>query len=127
MDSNFKRNLLISSSVSLLILMISSTASFLSIKNLLDSNTWVNHTQDVIYNLNNASSILTDAQTSMRGYLITGNKDFLQEHYNAEKESAAYFEKLDELTIDNPSQQKRLSELKPLRSNFFKYLHNQVV
>ncbi|AXB57498.1 response regulator [Flavobacterium fluviale] len=127
MDSNFKRNLLISSSVSLLILMISSTASFLSIKNLLDSNTWVNHTQDVIYNLNNASSILTDAQTSMRGYLITGNRDFLQEHYNAEKESAAYFEKLDELTIDNPSQQKRLSELKPLRSNFFKYLHNQVV
>lgn len=127
MESNFKRNLLISSTVSLLILMISSTASFLSIKSLLDSNAWVNHTQDVIYNLNNASSVITDAQTSMRGYLITGNKDFLQEHYNAEKESSAYFEKLDELTVDNPSQQKKLKELKPLRSNFFKYLHNQVV
>ncbi len=127
MESNFKRNLLVSSSISLVILMISSTASFLSIKSLLDSNAWVNHTQEVIYNLNNASSVLTDAQTSMRGYLITGNKEFLQEHYNAEKESSAYFEKLDELTIDNPSQQKRLNELKPLRSNFFKYLHNQVV
>ncbi|MDQ1165364.1 response regulator [Flavobacterium sp. SORGH_AS_0622] len=127
MDSNFKRNLLISSSISLLILMISSSASFLSIKSLLDSNAWVNHTQDVIYNLNTASSVITDAQTSMRGYLITGNKDFLQEHYDAEKESAVYFEKLDELTVDNPTQQKRLNELKPLRSNFFKYLHNQVV
>ncbi len=127
MDSNFKRNLLISSTVSLLILMISSTASFLSIKSLLDSNNWVNHTQEVIYNLNAASSVITDAQTSMRGYLITGNKDFLQEHYNAQKESNVYFEKLDELTIDNPSQQKRLKELKPLRSNFFKYLHNQVI
>lgn len=127
MESNFKRNLLISSTVSLLILMISSTASFLSIKSLLDSNNWVNHTQEVIYNLNAASSVITDAQTSMRGYLITGNKDFLQEHYNAQKESNVYFEKLEELTIDNPSQQKRLKELKPLRSNFFKYLHNQVV
>ncbi|CAM3530610.1 response regulator [Flavobacterium chungbukense] len=127
MESNFKRNLLISSSISLLILMISSTASFLSIKSLLDSNNWVNHTQEVIYNLNAASSIITDAQTSMRGYLITGKKEFLEEHYNSEKESNTYFEKLDELTADNPAQQKRLNELKPLRSNFFKYLHNQVV
>ncbi|PBJ16076.1 response regulator [Flavobacterium sp. ACN6] len=127
MDSNFKRNLLISSSISLLILMISSTASFLSIKSLLDSNAWVNHTQDVIYNLNTASSIITDAQTSMRGYLISGNKEYLEEHYNAEKEVNTYFEKLDELTVDNPAQQKRLNELKPLRANFFKYLHNQVV
>ncbi|GAA4122805.1 response regulator [Flavobacterium chungbukense] len=107
--------------------MISSTASFLSIKSLLDSNNWVNHTQEVIYNLNAASSIITDAQTSMRGYLITGKKEFLEEHYNSEKESNTYFEKLDELTADNPAQQKRLNELKPLRSNFFKYLHNQVV
>ncbi|MEN2401174.1 response regulator [Flavobacterium sp. MC2016-06] len=127
MDNNFKRNLLVSSSVSMLILMISSTASFLSIKSLLNSNSWVNHTQEVIYNLNAGSSVITDAQTSMRGYLITGNKDFLTEHYEAEKTSNAYFEKLDELTIDNPSQQTRLKELKPLRENFFKYLHNQVV
>ncbi|KFF04341.1 response regulator [Flavobacterium reichenbachii] len=127
MKNNFKRNLLFSSTVSMLILMISSTASFLSIKSLLESNSWVNHTQEVIYNLNAGSSVLTDAQTSMRGYIITGNQDFLNEHYDAEKISKGYFEKLDELTIDNSSQQKRLKELKPLRENFFKYLHNQVV
>ncbi|TDW51903.1 hypothetical protein EV144_101581 [Flavobacterium sp. 270] len=127
MKNNFKRNLLVSSSVSMLILMISSTASFLSIKSLLESNSWVNHTQEVIYNLNEASSVMTDAQTSMRGYLITGNKDFLEEHYDAEKVSKIYFEKLEELTVDNPSQQKKLQELKPLREIFFKYLHNQIV
>jgi len=124
MDSNFKRNLLVSSSVSLLILMISSTASFLSIKNLLDSNGWVNHTQEVIYNLNAASATITDAQTTMRGYLISGNTDFLDDYSIAEKVSAQYFEKLEELTVDNVSQQKRLDELKPLRTNFFMYLHN---
>ena len=127
MKNNFKRNLLISSLVSLLVLMISSTASFISIKNLLKSNFWVNHTQDVIYNLNQGSSSLTDAQTSMRGYLITGEEEFVARYNSYEVESNTYFEKLDELTIDNPVQQKALAELKTLRSNFFKYLNNQIV
>lgn len=124
MDSNFKRNLLISSSISLIILMISSTASFLSIKSLLDSNSWVNHTQEVIYNLNAVSATITDAQTKMRGYLITGNTDYIDEFSIAEKVSLEYLEKLEELTEDNVVQQKRLDELKPLRTNFFRYLSN---
>ena len=127
MKNNFKRNLLISSLVSLLVLMISSTASFISIKNLLKSNFWVNHTQDVIYNLNQGSSSLTDAQTSMRGYLITGDEQFVERYNTYVGESNAYFDKLDELTTDNPSQQKALTQLKTLRSSFFKYLNNQIV
>ncbi|WP_264537281.1 response regulator [Flavobacterium sp. N1736] len=127
MKNNFKRNLLISSLVSLLVLMISSTASFISIKNLLKSNFWVNHTQEVIYNLNQGSSSLTDAQTSMRGYLITGDEQFVVRYNTYESESNAYFEKLEELTIDNPAQQKALIHLKTLRSSFFKYLNNQIV
>lgn len=126
-QNNFKRNLLISSLVSLLILMISSTASFLSIRSLLNSNYWVNHTQEVIYNLNEGVSIITDAQTSMRGYLISGNEQFLDQYNDAEKKSNVIFGKLQELTIDNPSQQKNLKELKSLTDVFYKYLHNQVV
>ncbi|QOG01390.1 response regulator [Flavobacterium sp. MDT1-60] len=127
MKNNFKRNLLISSLVSLLVLMISSTASFFSIKSLLNSNFWVNHTQEVIYNLNEGSAIITEAQTSMRGYLITGDEQFVERYNDAETRSNNYFEKVQELTVDNPSQQKQLEELKPLRVNFFKYLNNQIV
>ncbi|MWB96868.1 response regulator [Flavobacterium sp. GA093] len=127
MRNNFKRNLFISSLASLLILMVSSTASYLSIKNLLDSNYWVNHTQEVIYNLNEGSAVITEAQTSMRGYLISGDEQFLDRYNASEPLSDKYFNKLEELTIDNPSQQKSLKELKELRSIFFKYLNNQVV
>ncbi|PXY43543.1 histidine kinase [Flavobacterium hydrophilum] len=126
-QNNFKRNLLISSLVSLLILMISSTASFLSIKSLLKSNYWVNHTQEVIYNLNEGVSVITDAQTSMRGYLITGNEQFLDQYNEAEKKSDSFFNKLDELTVDNPSQQKNLQQVRSLTSIFYKYLNNQVI
>lgn len=127
MQSNFKRNLLISSLVSLLVLTISSVASFISIKSLLSSNFWVNHTQDVIYNLNEGSSIITEAQTSMRGYLLTGDEQFVDRFNDAENRSNAYFEKLDELTADNPSQKKLLETLRDKRSGFFKYLNNQIV
>ncbi|MBO9585082.1 MAG: response regulator [Flavobacterium sp.] len=127
MNGNFKRNLLISSLVSLLVLTVSSVASFISIKSLLNSNFWVNHTQDVIYNLNEGSSILTEAQTSMRGYLLTGDEQFVERFNDSEIKSNAYFEKLDLLTADNPSQTKLLEELRNKRSGFFKYLNNQIV
>ncbi|SHG28159.1 response regulator [Flavobacterium defluvii] len=127
MNGNFKRNLLISSLVSLLVLTISSVASFISIKSLLNSNFWVNHTQDVIYNLNEGSAIITEAQTSMRGYLLTGDEQFADRFNESEARSNNYFEKLEELTIDNPSQQKLLTELTAKRSAFFKYLNNQIV
>ncbi|MBB4802818.1 signal transduction histidine kinase/DNA-binding response OmpR family regulator/CHASE3 domain sensor protein [Flavobacterium nitrogenifigens] len=127
MNGNFKRNLLISSLVSLFVLTISSVASFISIKSLLYSNSWVNHTQDVIYNLNEGSGIIVEAQTSMRGYLLTGDEQFVDRFNDAETRSNNYFDKLDELTSDNPSQRKMLDELRSKRSGFFKYLNNQIV
>ena len=125
--NNFKKNLLISSFFSLFILTISSLASFLSIKSLLTSNYWVNHTQEVIYNLNEGAAIITDAQTSMRGFLITGDNHFLEQYYDAEQLSDSYFDKIEDMTVDNAVQQKNLKELKNLTSIFFKYLNNQVV
>ncbi|MBB6387776.1 MULTISPECIES: response regulator [Flavobacterium] len=94
---------------------------------MLYSNSWVNHTQDVIYNLNEGSGIIVEAQTSMRGYLLTGDEQFVDRFNDAETRSNNYFDKLDELTSDNPSQRKMLDELRSKRSGFFKYLNNQIV
>lgn len=122
MNGNFKRNLLVSSSISMLILIVSSTASYLSIKSLLESNQMVNHTHEVIYNINNATTVMVDAQTGMRGFLVTGREDFLKRYINAESETNAYIERLEALTEDNAAQQKSVEELKPLKRLFFDYL-----
>lgn len=126
MEGNFKRNLLISFGVSLTILLVSSTASFLSIKSLLNSNAWVNHTQEVIYNLNSGTGVMIDSQTSMRGYLITGNENFLEQYRNAEEKTNVYLNKVEELTKDNILQQNAIKELKPLKTEFFEYLGTRV-
>lgn len=124
-QGNFKRNLLISSGISMLILLISSIASFISIRILLDSNAWVNHTYDVIYNLNAGKNEMLEAQTRVRGFLLTGKEEFLSQ-YDTEQQVDIYFEKIDELTADNPKQQKSLQELRLLKNTFFKYLDQRV-
>jgi signal transduction histidine kinase/DNA-binding response OmpR family regulator/CHASE3 domain sensor protein/putative methionine-R-sulfoxide reductase with GAF domain len=126
MDANFKRNLLVSSGVSILILLISSTASFLSIRNLLDSNSWVAHTQEVLYNINESTGVMVDAQGSMRGFLVTGKQDFLKRYDTAEEDTNRYIDKLEELTIDNEAQQANIIKLRPLIASFYDYLEERV-
>ncbi len=106
--------------------MVSSLASFLSIRSLLDSNEWVSHTQEVIYDVNEFTAIMTDAQSGMRGYLVTGEEDFLDKFSTAEERSDVLYEKLKKLTADNPQQQSNLRELNPLKDEFFKYLNQRI-
>ncbi|MEL1244538.1 response regulator [Flavobacterium sp. DGU11] len=94
----------------------------MSIRNLLDSTQWVSHTQDVIYNLNECTSVLVDAQAGMRGYLVTGNDNMLDQYKESEVRVDSYIEKLTTLTGDNELQQKSLKELEPLVNEFFSYM-----
>lgn len=126
MNGQFRRNLITGFGISVVILIISSAASFMSIRKLLHSNEMVNHTQEIIYNLNEGSSVLVDAQTSMRGYLITNKKDFLTQYNDAEARADDYFDRVELLTSDNPEQQQYLKKLEPLRKEFFDYLSAKV-
>ena len=126
MNGTFKRNLLLSSGASLLILIVSSTASYLSIKTLIDTNSIVNHTQEVIYNINETQAVIVDAQTGMRGYLITGKRTFLDKRTGAEAKTAEFLDKLERLTLDNPAQQVTVKEIRPLAYSFFRYLEKRI-
>lgn len=126
MGNNFKRNLYISSGISIVVLMVSSLASFMSIRSLLDSMALVNHTQEIIYNVNEGTNNLVEAQTSMRGFLITGREDFLSHFDESEEKANAAFENIEQLTFDNPLQQSNLKELKPIRAKLFKFLRYRI-
>ena len=126
MDANFKRNLLVSSGVSIVILIVSAAASYLSIRSLLDSSWMVSHTYEVINNLNYGEAELTEAQTSMRGYLITGDSHFVENIKQYQEKSDFYFNQVSTLVSDNPVQQQSLKELRPVKDDFFKYLNQRI-
>src|ERR1700722_4857860 len=105
MKSNIKRNLLLGFSVSLLLLLVSSEASYTSIRHLLESGKLVNHTDSVIQNLEMVLSTLKDAETGQRGYLLTGKENFLEPYNGAEDNAENGLKAVKFLTADNPEQQ----------------------
>src|SRR4051812_33848533 len=68
---------------------------------------WVDHTDQVIAAANKAQQLMTDRETGLRGYLITGNPVFLDPYNVANDQLPAALATLDNLISDNPSQTER--------------------
>ncbi len=114
MKATFKRNLLIGFGLSLLLLVVSSVASFFSIRNLLQSAYWVDHTNVVILKLESTLSYMKDAETGQRGYLLTGDEDFLEPYRGAADSIQANIKAIKVLTGDNAEQQEEIEMLRSL-------------
>jgi signal transduction histidine kinase/DNA-binding response OmpR family regulator/CHASE3 domain sensor protein len=122
MAKKFKRNLLIGFGASLVILIVSSIASFMSISNLLKSADLVNNTNETIIELNNIRTALVDAETGQRGFLLTGEIEFVRPYEDARVRVMNAFNSVKMLTADNPEQQNTLPQLSRLIDERFHYL-----
>ena len=112
MKTTLKSNLRLGLGLSLIILFISSLASYVSIGNLIKSTDLVKHSDEVILNAENIISYLKDAETGQRGFLLTGNKTFLTPYYGASDSAALILKKVELDTRDNSIQQKNIATLK---------------
>jgi PAS domain S-box-containing protein len=70
-----------------------------------DTARWVAHTQEVLFQSEKVLTLLVDNETGGRGYIITGNKAFLEPLEKSEKEIYNTLAGLKALTSDNSSQQ----------------------
>lgn len=77
------------------------------------ANNWVKHTSRVLIELEATLSLIKDAETGQRGYIITGDKSYLEPYNQATAEINRHIEQLQEITLDNPNQQRRIAILKP--------------
>ncbi|HRQ60062.1 MAG TPA: diguanylate cyclase [Alphaproteobacteria bacterium] len=71
----------------------------------------VEHTYEVITNLEGAIAALLDVQAAQRGYVITGMQDYLAPYTIARPKVHECMETLSRLVADNPQQHKRLQAL----------------
>src|SRR5262249_51517714 len=74
----------------------------------------VAHTHEVLDDLQTILSLLKDAETGQRGYLLTGAKRYLEPYTEARSRVLEVYRDLRTRTRNNPEQQGRLSALKPL-------------
>jgi CHASE3 domain sensor protein len=100
--------------LSLLFLIVTSIASFISIQSLLTSSNKVNHTHTVIRDLESVLSIVKDAESGQRAYLITGDVKYLKPFVLAKEKALQRLNRVKQLTADNAVQQKSLNELQKI-------------
>ena len=75
---------------------------------------WIVHTHEVIESLDHIIKNLDDAETGQRGYLLTEEERYLEPYKLATVKINEDIDELQELTGDNPVQQKNIDELKPM-------------
>ena len=105
---NYKSNFLYGIGLALVILLVSSLASYLSIKNLIHSAQDVTESSETIANIHGVLSIIKDTETTQRGYLLTHDAQFLEPYKEGKRQIQTALEALP----------KELSDTKTQRQNY---------
>jgi len=100
--------------LTLFALILIGVVSFLSIRALIRNSDSVAHTQEVMAHAARVGSLLADAETGQRGYLITGDPLFLEPYTTASVSLRAEVDSLGLLTRDNGHQRERVAHLRSL-------------
>ena len=85
---------------------------------LLSVLSWVEHSEHVIGNVNEVSKLNSDMESSMRGFLISGDDAFLQPYDIARARFGREVDTLSELVSDNSTQVNRLGRVKGLNQQW---------
>jgi PAS domain S-box-containing protein len=97
--------------LTLIVLLVNALLSFRATRTLIDYDQLVRHSYDVISELERTLSMLKDAETGERGYIITGDDAYLQPYEAALKRIDGHILRLNRLTADNPNEQVKISAL----------------
>ncbi len=100
---------------------ISAAFFVLLITYLLSVIQWVQHSDRVINNANEAVKLTVDLETGMRGFLLSGDEHFLEPYETAKPRITVALNTLLELTADNSVQTDRLHRLQALQTEWANY------
>lgn len=75
---------------------------------------WVNHTRQVLFELERTETLLKDAEAGQLGFLYTGDPRYLKPYSLAIAQVRPQINDLAQLTADNPRQQEHIRALRPL-------------
>jgi methyl-accepting chemotaxis protein len=105
------RRLVAGFGLSALTLVVVAVVSYRNAHQFIENDGWVEHSHQVRIELSDLMSELKDAETGQRGYLITGDDNYLAPYTSALASVPATLADLRKLTVDNPNQLRRLASL----------------
>jgi PAS domain S-box-containing protein len=95
-------------------LLIDAVLTLHNIREVAISVQWVSHTHEVLGQVEQVLSTLKDAENGQRGYLLAGERPYLEPYEQAVARLPAQITRLRQLTIDNPPQTAHVLKLEQL-------------
>ena len=93
------------------ILLAMAVLSYQRTTELAEAGKWVSHSNEILTELEGTVSDVTEAEASVRGFLLTGGNAYLTTWRNGAGDVPKRLQRLHQLTADNPKQQARLADL----------------
>ncbi|MEW6020748.1 MAG: response regulator [Pseudomonadota bacterium] len=87
---------------------------------------WVEHSQQVIGNATEVNRLVSEMETGMRGYLLTGDESFLGPYVVSKPKVEAELESLVRMVNDNDSQTTRLNRVRAAHAEWVKYTDEMI-
>lgn len=107
----FARRLAVGYGLAGLTLLLVGATAYRTTGGLIENNDLVDHTYLVKERLANLLLDLVDVETGTRGYVITGDDGFLEPYKSGTEAVKAHLSELQQLTADDPTEQRRLAAL----------------
>ena len=104
----FQKGLAIGAGSLVAVLVLSAGLGYWNTAQLRENDAWVSHTNEVLDALESVLSTMKDAETGQRGYLITGEDQYLEPYNTALASIEKSVQQLKHLTEDNPRQHARI-------------------
>src|SRR6185312_3432449 len=108
------------------LLFLSYILTLVSTRKVATQDFWMDHTNEVIHNLDNMIGFLEKSESAFRGYLITNDKEPLLKYESGKKMIDSTFAILQDLTKENVSQQKNLDTLQSLIQTKYTWIENYI-
>ena len=103
----------------IIILMITiSSVSYKSIESMIYTTKWVDHTHEVIRIGETVSGSMVDMETGLRGFMVTGDENYLDPYYGGNKSFEKNIKIGAELTNDNSTQVQRWEQVSKMKKQW---------
>lgn len=109
-----ERKIFLGFGAALLVLALVTAAAWWNVARFTGTQYWVEHTRDVLSELEATRSSILGMQSSARGFVLTGSDQVLAPFQRGSTRLTESLAELSRLVADNPSQQQRLAQLEPL-------------
>ncbi|WP_162852476.1 response regulator [Dinghuibacter silviterrae] len=113
-------------SLSIVLILFVGITSYLTILRYDDNAGWVNHTHEVISNINELDRRITETEATGRAYLLSGDDRFLVLFNDAAVHIEFLQDRFREMTMDNFYQTRRIDSLRPLLAERIGFIRKRI-